>query len=188
MAGKVHCWYGAKDEACAPGTAAHTRARSYTEPQPGHRRAHPASAPCHLADHRAGRLRHVQPPGQRERRQQRMAHPARRAPQPAHEDLPAPARAAAEDRNNKTASTKAGGAGRPEAGRPEAGRPEAGGRRFGRSRRATCRGGCGIYKASGVEERRSDDYCGGGVHRVRGGRGGGGPRSCSAGTGTRRRT
>jgi hypothetical protein len=49
MAGKVHCWYGAKG------------ARSYTEPQPGHRRAHPACAPCHLADHRADRLCHVQP-------------------------------------------------------------------------------------------------------------------------------
>ncbi len=37
-------------------------------------------------------LGRVQPPGQRESRQQRMAHPAPRAPQPGHEDLPAAAR------------------------------------------------------------------------------------------------
>src|SRR6516165_10799313 len=38
--------------------------------------------------------RRTQPPGQHERRQQRMAHPARHTPQPRHEDLPAAARRA----------------------------------------------------------------------------------------------
>ena len=43
----------------------------------------------HLSGHRADGLGYIQPPGQRERGQQRMAHPA---PQPGHEDLPVPAR------------------------------------------------------------------------------------------------
>ena len=61
-------------------------------PRPFRRRADPAPAAGHLGEHRADGLGHIQPPGQRERRQQRVAHPARRAPQPGHEDLPAPAR------------------------------------------------------------------------------------------------
>ena len=61
-------------------------------PQPCRCRAHPACAACHLPDYRADRLGHVQPPGQHERRQQRMAHPARAAAHPGHEDLPAAAR------------------------------------------------------------------------------------------------
>ena len=59
---------------------------------PGGRRPDPACAPGHLPDHHADRLGEVQPPGQHERGQQRMAHPARAAPHPGHEDLPAPAR------------------------------------------------------------------------------------------------
>ena len=51
----------------------------------------PARAPGHLPDHRADSLGHVQPPGQHERRQQRMAHPAQAAPHPGHEDLRAAA-------------------------------------------------------------------------------------------------
>ncbi len=43
-----------------------------------------------LPDHRAGRLGRVQPPGQHERRQQRMSHPAAAAPDPRDEDLPLP--------------------------------------------------------------------------------------------------
>ena len=62
----------------------------HTRPLRG--RAHPADATGDLIDHRADGLGHIQPPGQHERRQQRMAHPARRAPQPGHEDPPAPAR------------------------------------------------------------------------------------------------
>ena len=59
---------------------------------PGRRRPDPTRPAGYLPDHRADRLGHIQPPGQHERRQQRMAHPARRAPHPGHEDLPAPAR------------------------------------------------------------------------------------------------
>ena len=55
-------------------------------------RADPARAAGHLRDHHAHGIGRIQPPGQRERRQQRMARPARRAPQPGHEDLPAAAR------------------------------------------------------------------------------------------------
>ena len=51
----------------------------------------PDAVPCARCGHRADRLRRIQPPGQHERRQQRVAHPARRAPQPRHEDLPAAA-------------------------------------------------------------------------------------------------
>ncbi len=59
---------------------------------PSRGRADPAPAAGHLRDHRPDDLRRVQPPRQRERRQQRVAHPAPRAPQPGHEDLPAAAR------------------------------------------------------------------------------------------------
>lgn len=45
-------------------------------------------------EHPADRLRRIQPPGQRERRQQSMICPAPPAPQPRHENLPAPARLA----------------------------------------------------------------------------------------------
>src|SRR5215467_12891188 len=45
------------------------------------RRADPAPPASHLGDHRADRLRRVQPPGQRERRQH-MAHLTTPAPQP----------------------------------------------------------------------------------------------------------
>ena len=72
-----------------PHPAARGRIRN---PRPGRRRPDPAPATRHLPDHRADRLGHIQPPGQHERRQQRMAHPARAAPQPGHEDLPATAR------------------------------------------------------------------------------------------------
>ena len=58
---------------------------------PRGRRPDPARAPGHLPDHRADRLRRVQPPGQHERRQQRVAHRARRAPHPRHEHLRAAA-------------------------------------------------------------------------------------------------
>ena len=51
----------------------------------------PHAPPATCRDHRADRLGHIQPPGQHERRQQRVAHPARRAPHPGHEDLPAAA-------------------------------------------------------------------------------------------------
>ena len=54
-------------------------------PRPGG----PRTRRGHLREHRADGLGHIQPPGQRERRQQRVAHPA---PQPGHEDLPVPAR------------------------------------------------------------------------------------------------
>ena len=60
-------------------------------PRPFRGRADPARAAGHLRDHHAYGLGRIQPPGQRERRQ-RMARPARRAPQPGHEDLPAAAR------------------------------------------------------------------------------------------------
>ena len=58
---------------------AHPAARGRVRhPRPFRRRAHPAPAAGHLGDHRADRLGHIQPPGQRERRQQRVGHPARR--------------------------------------------------------------------------------------------------------------
>ena len=57
--------------------------------RPGSGRADPAPA-GHLHDHAADTLGRVQPPGQRKRRQQRVSRPADAAPDPRHEDLPAP--------------------------------------------------------------------------------------------------
>jgi hypothetical protein len=71
-----------------PGTGGPSRGRSYTPPPP----APPPGGPRTPAGHRATGLGHIQPPGQRERRQQRMAHPGPGTPQPGHEDLPVPAR------------------------------------------------------------------------------------------------
>ena len=76
----------------APNRRTQPRAVVYGTPSPRRRRPHPAPPAGHLRDHRADRLGRIQPPGQHERRQQRMTHPARPAPQPRHEDLPAPAR------------------------------------------------------------------------------------------------
>ena len=66
--------------------------RGMRDPGPLRRRPDPTPPARHLRDHRTDRLGHIQPPGQHERRQQHMAHPAPRTPQPRHEDLPAAAR------------------------------------------------------------------------------------------------
>ena len=109
---------------CGPGTGGPSRGRSYTvlppAPPPGGPRTPPATT---SPGHRADGLGHIQPPGQRERRQQRMAHPAPGAPQPGHEDLPVPARLP--DIRRYPARTSAArhttggrGAGTPDHGRP----------------------------------------------------------------------
>ena len=67
-----------------PGTAAPSpRAVVYGTPARAAAGRTPHAPPATCRDHRADRLGHIQPPGQHERRQQRMAHPARRAPHPA---------------------------------------------------------------------------------------------------------
>jgi ABC-type dipeptide/oligopeptide/nickel transport system ATPase component len=45
---------------------------------------------CGLTDHCARGLSRIQPPGQDERGQQRVSHPAAAAPDPRYEDLPLP--------------------------------------------------------------------------------------------------
>ena len=52
------------------------------------RRPYPARPARHLPDHRTRHIGRVQPPGQRERRQQRMRHPAGTPPDPPDETLP----------------------------------------------------------------------------------------------------
>ena len=76
VAAAATCW------ASAP--AARRRIR---HSPPRRRRPDPAPAAGHLRDHRTDGLGHIQPPGQRERRQQRIAHQAAPAPQPGDEDL-----------------------------------------------------------------------------------------------------
>ena len=65
--------------------------RRERHPRRARSRAHPALPACCLRDHQPGVLGRVQPPGQHERRQQRMGYPAAAAPGPPDEDLPAPA-------------------------------------------------------------------------------------------------
>ena len=70
--------------------SAHPPARSrIRDAQPLRSWPDPTHAAGHLPDHLTDRLGRVQPPGQHERREQRMTHPAAPAAQPRHEDLPA---------------------------------------------------------------------------------------------------
>ena len=67
-------------------TGAPTRGRSYTAPRPAPRPGAPRTArPPPRRPHRRS-PGHIQPPGQHERRQQRVAHPAAPAPHPRNED------------------------------------------------------------------------------------------------------
>ncbi len=113
-------------------------------PRPFRCGADPAPAAGHLRDHRAHGPGHIQPPGQRERRQQRVARPAPRAPQPGHEDLPAAARL-------------------PDitpVPRPEHQRPRA--RRAGRAREPNVTAGCRVR----IDRKRARPYDGHGRHRL----------------------
>ena len=92
--------------------------------RPRRRRAHPAHAAGHLPDHRADGLGHIQPPGQHERRQQRMTHPARRrsaaAARRSSGSGPPPGHAASSQTRTPAARRTTGspGAGPPPSGQP----------------------------------------------------------------------
>ena len=107
-------------------------------------RPHTAHAGGYLLDHRADRLGHIQPPGQHDRRQQRVAHPAAPAPQPGHEDLPAAA-----------PSPDIAPVARPERHRPAT-------RRAARARHLHPAAGCHVS----IDRKRAWPYHGHGRHRL----------------------